>query len=76
MPTVSTLTQEEVDARIGRRVRELVCELGLPVYVPPADSEHGTIQLITLEDMLEIDPDAVDFAGEFSPVSDDGNGQT
>lgn len=69
MPFAEVVTQEQSDAALGRRIRELACELGQAVYIPPTLDERSPIQVITLEDALQLDENSLNFSGEFYPVA-------
>ena len=47
--------------------------LGRPVYIPPTPDEISAIQIIELENLLELDKNAINFAGEFQIDADDVN---
>lgn len=58
---------------LGRRICELVRDLGRPVYIPPTPDEISAIQIIELENLLELDKNVINFAGEFQIDADDVN---
>lgn len=62
------ITQEQSDAALGRRIRELARELGQPVYIPPTADENGPIQVIALGEPLALQEIIEFFAGEFPLV--------
>lgn len=69
LPSLDTKTQEQADAALGRRIRELVCDLGQPVYIPPTEDIEGEIQIVVLDEVPVLDQNSIYFGGAVYPVN-------